>query len=185
MFNSRKHRRLPDAPTGSMADIAFLLLIFFFLTTTILNESGLLVRLPPWVETPAPFVPYADRNTLTIKVNGANQLLVEKEPMNLSDLRDFATNFILNPEGVKTLAISPANAVVSLHHDRNTEYDTYLQVYNELLAAYRECRDLEAHKRFGKSFEDLSLVQQRTIKKDIPMVISEAEPSQYDLTAIE
>lgn len=184
MFKNQKHRRFPEAPTGSMADIAFLLLIFFLLTTTILNEKGLLVRLPPWVDKPVK-ANLIDRNTLTVGINKANQLLVEGEVLEIEALKDFAQEFIMNPNGLPTMAVSPKKAVVSLQHDRGTEYDMYLQVYNELLAAYRECRDAEARKRYGTGYDDLPIASQRAIRADIPLIISEAEPSDYTIAVTE
>ncbi|MBR9920118.1 MAG: biopolymer transporter ExbD [Bacteroidetes bacterium] len=178
MFNKLKHRRFPEAPTGSMADIAFLLLIFFLLTTTILNEKGLLVRLPQWVDEPVN-ADVIDRNTLTVSLNGQNQLLVEGEKLEVSALRTFAKDFIMNPNQLPDKATSPDKAIVSLVHDRSTEYKTYLEVYNELLAAYRECRDEEAHRRYGQAFDELSIAQKRQIQQEIPLIISEAEPTDH------
>ena len=184
MFKNQKHRRFPEAPTGSMADIAFLLLIFFLLTTTILNEKGLLVRLPPWVDEPVS-TQRIDRNTLTVGINKSNQLLVEGKMLEIEELKDFTKEFLMNPNGLTTMATSPEDAVVSLQHDRSTEYDMYVQVYNELLAAYRECRDTEARKRYGEGYDDLSIASQRAIRADIPLIISEAEPSDYNVAVVE
>lgn len=174
----KKERRKSDNSinAGSMADIAFLLLIFFLVTTTISEDQGVLVQLPRWEAEP-PTTPIPDRNIFKVLVNGENELLVENLPADVYNLRERAKEFISNPNGLRTLPSSPKNAIISLQNDRSTSYETYLGVYNELKAAYRELREEEALKSFGRSFEELEKDKQKTIKDKIPLVISEAEPT--------
>lgn len=175
-INSRQRN---EVNAGSMADIAFLLLIFFLVTTTILNDNGILVKLPPFEEGPPPIIEVADRNVLSVKVNKANQLLVENEEVGIQELKTLTKTFILNPDNDEALAKSPNKAVVSLQNDRETSYDTYLSVYNELKAAYRELWDEYAQKSFGKPFAQLNSTDQKTVRNAIPLVISEAEPTSF------
>ncbi|MFN7118857.1 MAG: ExbD/TolR family protein [Saprospiraceae bacterium] len=180
MENSSIKRRLENAiNASSMADIAFLLLIFFLVTTTILQDEGLVVQLPRYEEDIIS-APIPDRNVLKILVNAQNQLLVEGKPLPTDRLRAATKEFILNPLKLETLSVSPRKALISLQNDRGTSYEMYLMVYNELKAAYRELWDEAAQRQFGKTYQELSGLQQRQIRQNIPLVISEAEPTNYE-----
>ncbi len=178
MKTSRQRRAGKQLDAGAMADIAFLLLIFFLVATSILDDQGILVQLPPYQEKPVTDQ-LADRNVLNVKLNAENQLMVEEEILPVEALRSKAKEFIFNPLGKETLAASPRKAIVSLQNDRGTSYQAYLSVYNELKAAYRELWEEAARRRYGEAYEALPVDQQRAIRKDIPLVISEAEPTDY------
>lgn len=178
MKTSRQRRGGQQLDAGAMADIAFLLLIFFLVATSILDDQGLLVQLPPYQEKPVTSQ-LADRNVLNVKINADDQLMVEDEVMVVEELRSKAKDFILNPRGSETLAVSPRKAIVSLQNDRGTSYRAYLSVYNELKAAYRELWEEEARRRYGDAYESLSADKKRAVRTDIPLVISEAEPTDY------
>ncbi len=170
-MRSFKRRRFDNAiNAGSMADIAFLLLIFFLVTTTILEEQGIFVKLPPW-DPNHELVNLNDENVLTVKVNSINQLMVEGQISDFSLLRSEVKTFIKNPTR------RPDQAVVSLQNDRGTEYKTYLLTYNEIKAAYTELWEEAALKRYGKSYTTLQTAFQKAIRNEIPLVISEAEPT--------
>ena len=162
-----------------MADIAFLLLIFFLVTTTIDVDKGVLVKLPPWSDEPPPEMKLNSRNVYSVLVNANNELLVRGEPKDIRNLRDDTKMFIMNPRKQEDMAEDPRKAIISLKNDRGTNYLTYLEVYNELKAAYNELREEEAMKRHGKSFDFLSSDEQREIRAKIPLVISEAEPTNF------
>ncbi len=164
---------------GSMADIAFLLLIFFLVTTTIVEDKGILVKLPPWSDEPPDITRLKERNVFSVLVNASNQLLVRGEPTEISQLKERTKDFIKNPQRREDLAESPKKAIISLKNDRGTKYKTYLEVYNELQAAYNELRDEEALKRFGKPYEDCNNQQRKEIRNDIPLILSEAEPTAF------
>mgnify|MGYP000223634873 CR=1 FL=1 len=174
-----KDRMKAEVNAGSMADIAFLLLIFFLVTTTIDVDKGVLVKLPPWSNEPPPEMKLNSRNVYSVLVNANNDLLVRGEPKLLRNLREDTKEFIMNPKKRDDMAEIPTKAIISLKNDRGTSYETYLEVYNELKAAYNELRETEAQKRFGKSFEFLDKVRQKEIRADIPLVISEAEPTNF------
>ena len=175
----RKTRQAPEVNAGSMADIAFLLLIFFLVTTTIDVDKGVLVKLPPWSEDEPEIEKMKTRNVYSVLVNAQNQLLVRGEPQSVKTLRDNAKEFIKNPTRRPDMAEDPRKAIISIKNDRGTSYKTYLEVYNELKAAYNELREEEAQRRYGKSFQYLPKDQQRAIRSDIPLVISEAEPTNF------
>ena len=148
-------RAAPEVNAGSMADIAFLLLIFFLVTTTIETDSGINRKLPPTDEVVDPPI-IKQKNIFTVVVNKYNQLLVEEEPMDISDVRAAAMEFLDNGggqgeeacgycQGKKDPASSdnPEKAIISLKNDRETEYKVYIAVQNELVAAYNDLRDRE------------------------------------------
>lgn len=174
-----RERKAPEVNAGSMADIAFLLLIFFLVTTTIVVDKGVLVKLPPWSNEPPPEMKLNSRNVYSVLVNANDDLLVRGEPKNIKDLRADTKTFIMNPRRMEDMAEKPTKAIISLKNDRGTSYGTYLEVYNELKAAYNELREEEANKRHGKSFEYLDRDEQKAIRADIPLVISEAEPTNF------
>ncbi len=173
-------KQSPEINAASMADIAFLLLIFFLMTSTIDTDKGITVLLPPWSEEPPDPTKLATRNVFSVLVNANDQLLVRDEPADINDLRERAKEFIMNPQGREDLSISPKSAIISLKNDRGTTYEIYLKVYNELKAAYDELWDEESQRRYGVPYSDeLTTAQKNAIKVDIPFVLSEAEPTSF------
>ena len=121
-----RDRMKNEINAGSMADIAFLLLIFFLVTTTIVEDKGILVKLPPWSEEEPDITKLKERNVFSVLVNAQNQLLVRNEPALVGDLRERAKEFISNPAKREDLAEKPTKAIISLKNDRGTNYKTYL-----------------------------------------------------------
>lgn len=178
MKNPFRSRLTPSINASSMADIAFLLLIFFLTTTEIVEEKGLLVKLPPWEPNNKNIVQPPPRNVFSVLVNDNDELLVKGERIALADLRARTKTFISNPEKLSTLPQNPKRAIISLKNDRGTSYATYLGVYNELQAAYNELWNEAAQERYGIAFtDDMPREQRNAIRADIPMVLSEAEPT--------
>ena len=178
--NSSRSRTATEINASSMADIAFLLLIFFLVTTTIDVDKGILVKLPPWSNEPPPEMKLNSRNVFSVLVNANDDLLVRKEPADLAKLRERAKEFIVNPNGQANLAEKPTKAIISLKNDRGTGYETYLAVYNELKAAYSELWDEEAKSMGLPGYnDDLPIDVRRQIRNKIPMVLSEAEPTSF------
>ncbi len=174
---ARKSKEVPEINAGSMADIAFLLLIFFLVTTTMDQDSGISRKLPAKQdEEPIDPPPVHDRNIFIVLLNQNNQLLVEEKPMDMDDLKDATIEFITNNGKNSTLSDEPGKAIVSLRNHRLTSYDTYVAVQDQLTAAYNQIRNSISNQRFGKPFEDLNRDQAKEIRKDYPMNISEAEP---------
>jgi hypothetical protein len=157
-------RSSPEINAGSMADIAFLLLIFFLVTTTMETDRGISRKLPPMDDQQEPPV-IRQKNIFVVLVNNNNELLVEDEPMELSQLRQAAIEFLDNGGGVgeeacdycqgagdPTSSDNPDKAIISLGTDRRTDYSTYISVQNELVAAYTFLRNREAQRLFGMDF---------------------------------
>ena len=147
-----KRRGLQEINAGSMADIAFLLLIFFLVTTTMDVDSGIARKLPPMPdeEMQEDDSQINAKNIYVVLINTNNQLLVEGELMDISQLREGAKRFINNNGIDPNLSENPEKAIISLQNDRGTEYKTYIQVQNELAAAYNELRNDAALNKFGK-----------------------------------
>ena len=182
-------RKTPEVPAASLADIAFMLLIFFLVTTTMDVDSGLERILPQWQEEePENNDQIKERNVFVVLVNRNNELLVEGEVTRIGDLRERAKEFISNPYNEDNLpekkpteipffgTVDVTKGVISLRNDLDTKYGTYLAVQNELVGAVNELREELAKSKFGKSFVDLEKDKQKAIKKVIPSRISEAEP---------
>lgn len=174
-----KHRMKNEINAGSMADIAFLLLIFFLVTTTIAEDKGVLVKLPAWSDEPPPEMKLNSRNVYSVLVNAQNQLLVRGEQMHIHDLKHNTKIFIANPEKRPDMSEDPQKAIISIKNDRGTKYNTYLEVYNELKSAYNELWEEAAMAKYGKNLDQLTNKQTKEIKDAIPLVISEAEPTKF------
>ena len=159
----------PEVNAGSMADIAFLLLIFFLVTTTIETDAGLDRMLPP-IEPPDTDVIIKQKNIFQVNINRDGQLLADDELTNIKDLRAKAIAFLDNGgapsgspdycnycKGKRDVASSdsPAKAIISLKNDRETKYGTYITVQNELVGAYNDLRNREAQRLFKKDFTDM------------------------------
>ncbi len=184
-------RETPEVNSGSMADIAFLLLIFFLVTTTMDVDTGIARQLPPIPEKGAETdVPINRRNIFIVLINAQDRLLVNGKPMDVEQLREKAKEFIKsdpNDESLPTMkpttiiginnTVMVGDGVISLQNDRGTTYGRYIEVQNELVAAYNELRNEAAYQYFGKrTFDELNLDQQEAIKQVYPQRISEAEP---------
>lgn len=160
-------RAAPEVNAGSMADIAFLLLIFFLVTTTIETDTGINRKLPP-IEDSEEDVIIKQKNIFTVLINGKDQLLVEDELMELKNLRKAAVEFLDNGGGTGEDACSyckgkrnpsssdnPDKAIISLKNERETTYSTYISVQNELVAAYNELRDKRAMELYGMTLTEM------------------------------
>ena len=187
-------RKTPEVRADSQADIAFLLLIFFLVATTMNTDKGLIRQLPPM---PPEDVKVEDqkvktRNVLLVFVNAQGNIMAGDNEMDIYGLKDKAKEFILNvsddenlpekaateiemPDGTKwTYEVS--KGVISLQTTRDTNYETYIMVQNELTRAFNEVRNEVAMSKFQKEFNELNEEEKRVITKAVPMAISEAEP---------
>lgn len=189
-------RDLPEINAGSMADIAFLLLIFFLVATTMDIDSGLSRRLPPMPEDEQQEQDneIRERNVFIVLVNRNDQLMVEGEFIDIRNLRERAKEFIANPADKENLpekepqeipyfgTVDVSKQVISLQNDNGTSYGMYLKVQNELVAAYNELRNELAMQKFGVPFESLDPADPEderridAIRDVYPLRISEAEP---------
>ena len=169
-------RDTPEINAGSMADIAFLLLIFFLVTTTMNVDSGISKKLsekpPPDYKPPI----IKEKNIFEVNINRNNELLVEGERMEVKDLKEAAIKFIDNGGGIgkpgedgtpgkpcdyckgersDTSSDHPNKAIISVQSDRGTQYGAYIEVQNELLKAYTVLRNRLAKERYGMLFTEL------------------------------
>ena len=183
-------KKVPEINGSSMADIAFIALIFFLMVTTMDKEEGIARQLPP--------IPPEDqkvenqevnrRNIIQVKINSNDRLLAGGVPMDVSQLKDKIKEFLSNPADDPTLpektitdieGYGPypvSKGVISLQNDRGTSYHAYIAVQNELVKAVDELRDEFSRSTYGKAFDRLTEDQQEIVKKAIPQNISEAEP---------
>jgi len=191
----KKKREIQEVNASSMADIAFLLLTFFLMTASMGTDKGLARQLPPPIppdHNKEEVIDINRRNILIVLINSNNHLMVNNELMDVRGLRSKAKEFIANrnddpnmPE--RTMEEIPffgehytmSRHVISLQNDRGTEYQAYISVQNELMAAYRELRDELSRNKFGVSFADLDEDRKKAIQKIYPQNISEAEPRNY------
>ena len=185
-------RTRPEINASSMADIAFLLLIFFLVSTTMNVDSGIQRTLPPIADNDKDDkgVDMNQRNLMLVNINLYNQIGVKGVPIDITQLKDRAKEFIMNPANNEDFSerekpkepinlfpdVEVSKGVISLQCDRGTSYDTYLQVQNELTKAYNELRKELSLKRFNKEFSELSPEERTAVTKVIPTRISEAEP---------
>ena len=199
-------RATPEVNAGSMADIAFLLLIFFLVTTTIEKDKGIARQLPPKEPPTDEQVKIKEKNLFIVNVNRHDQLLVDEELMELKDLRQAAIAFLDNGgasagtaeycdycKGKRDPSSSdnPEKAVMSVQNDRLTSYKMYIAVQNELVAAYNFLRDRESQRLYGWKFSEINnaieegnfkgneeAIKEKleTIQKLFPQKLSEAEP---------
>ncbi|TXD85421.1 biopolymer transporter ExbD [Subsaximicrobium wynnwilliamsii] len=169
-------RAAPEVNAGSMADIAFLLLIFFLVTTTIPKDSGIPRKLPPIDDTEQDVI-IKEKNVFTVLINNKDQLLVEDQVMELKDVRPAAIAFLDNGgdgscsycKGKRDPKSSdnPDKAIISLKNERETSYAAYISVQNELVAAYNTLRNIRA-KEIGpkRGFAEMDFVEMETNLKD-------------------
>ena len=191
-------RKVQEINAGSMADIAFLLLIFFLVATTMNTDTGLVRMLPPMPpeDQKQEDIKVKERNLFLVFINGRGDIMAgasgKQEPIDLHQLTERTKEFIVNPMDDENLPekvnrdidlpdgskwVYPVSeGVVSLQTTRDTGYQSYIMVQNELTRAFNEVRDEVAQRKFGAKFSDLPEEQRNVIAKAVPLKISEAEP---------
>lgn len=178
MLLKKPKREAAEINGSSMADIAFLLLIFFLVTTTINVDTGIGLVLPPPLDIDTPPPPVKQRNMMNILVNAQGIVLMDEELVPLVDVKQTLKDFIKNPERDENLSESPQNAIVSIKTVRETPYRIYIDMLDEVMGSYKELRDEAALANYGKTFDKLvsNSEQSKTIAKMYPKKISIAEP---------
>ena len=190
------YRKTPEVRADSQADIAFLLLIFFLVATTMNSDKGLSRVLPPLPpeDVKVEDQKIKDRNVLLVFVNAAGQIMAGDESMDIRGLKEKAKEFIVNAADDESLpekkdteieledgtkwTYPVSEGVISLQTTRDTNYEVYIMVQNELARAFNEVRDDVAMNKFGSIFEELNEDQRNAVTKAVPLKISEAEPRQ-------
>ncbi len=175
-----KKRKREDAEINgsSLADIAFLLLIFFLVTTTINVDTGIGLVLPPPPDPTQEPPPIRQRNLLNILVNAQGQVLLDGQPASVNQVKDKVKEFIDNPNNNPELSESPQKAIISIKTQRQTPYRIYIDMLDEVKSAYRELRDQLSQQRYGVPYNVLEedSEQQGFVKDAYPQKISIAEP---------
>lgn len=190
-----KKRKMPGLNTSSTADISFMLLIFFLVTTSMDTDQGLGRTLPkpPEDDQLNNEIKIKERNILNIRINKDNYVMIGDDYASLDDVKERAKEFIKNPEnrsnlpelkakkikGLGKTMMVTENHVISVQTDRGTDYGVYFQVQDALVAAYNELRDELSKEEFGYRYEFLTAEQQKAIREVYPQKISEAEPKKY------
>ena len=191
-------RQIQEINAGSMADIAFLLLIFFLVATTMNTDTGLMRMLPPMPpeNQQQEEIKVKERNLFLVLISGSGNIIAgvlgKQEQIQLSQLKDMAKEFITNPMDDENLpekvdreidmadgskwTYPVSEGVVSLQTTRDTGYQAYIMVQNELTRAFNEVRDDVAQRKFGAKFSELNEDQRNAVSKAVPLKISEAEP---------
>jgi len=183
---SRNRRELPEINAGSMADIAFLLLIFFLVTTTMDVDSGISRKLPPMPEENIEIPEIHKKNIFVVLINKNNKILAGiGSPTKIiqingngsipSSFKEDIKAFVINNGKNPNSSDSPEKAVVSLQNEDRTTYEMYIQVQNELTKVYNELRNEKSNLDYGKDFNKLNSDEYKTIKNYYPMNISEAD----------
>jgi biopolymer transport protein ExbD len=181
-------RKIPEINAGSMADIAFLLLVFFLVTTTIQTDAGLYQLLPQWVEEESKAEPPKKnkKNVMQVKITASDQVIVEagKQPAQINfdvlSLKDRTIEFLTNNGKTEDLSEKPTMAVIVLQNDNGTSYDKYLSVLNELNAAYNTIWNQASKDKFAVAYDALTKEQQEEIKMKYPKFLSEADATDFD-----
>ena len=176
----KKERRSAEIPTSSMADIAFLLLIFFLVTTTIDVDTGIGMTLPPELDEEMEPPPVKERNSLTILINSAGQVLLESLPSSVNQIRGEVQKHVQNKGQDPRYSESPRKALVSIKTDRQTPYNMYVQTLDEVWMAYFEIWDNAARSQGYVNYQDyrssLEDGAENEIRREWPAQISLAEP---------
>lgn len=179
-------RKIQEVNAGSMADISFLLLIFFLVATTMNTDTGINRLLPP-IKEDMTETDEKERNILKVFVNDADELMVNSERIQIGELRQVVKDFVLNrtndptlPEknmvDIEGMGEFPVSAgIVSLQNRRATSYGMYITVQNELVKAFNEIREEVAMSKFNKPYADLGEAGQKAVNEAVPQKISEAE----------
>ncbi|WP_347925981.1 biopolymer transporter ExbD [Pontimicrobium sp. SW4] len=175
----------PKLNAGSMADIAFLLLIFFLVTTTIASDKGIQRKLPKLCEGKDCIIDVHERNILRISLNGNQEIMVEDEIIAIGNLKDIVKAFVdnngddsctyCNGFKVTTSSDNPSKAIISLQSHSQASYELFVKIQDELTKAYYELRQTYAKAILGKSIDNLNKDDKVLLKKAYPFIISEAQ----------
>jgi biopolymer transport protein ExbD len=179
MFKKRG-RDDAEIPMSSLADIAFLLLVFFLVVTTIDVDTGIGLVLPPIPDDTTPPPPVRERNLMNILVNAQGMVLINEMPAAIPSVRERVKAFINNNGVDPDLSESPDDAIVSIKTDRRTPYNVYIDMLDEVMGAYDELRHQASMDRFGVPYSSLEQGSERRaeIQEMFPKKISIAEPDE-------
>jgi len=181
MLLKKRERVVGEVPQAGMADIAFLLLIFFLVVTTIDVDTGIFMQLPPPPDPEQEPPPIRERNLMNILVNAQGLILINEEPASLQDVQQLVMDFVDNENRAQDpdLAEDPRSAIVSIKTDRQTPYEIYIDMLDEVIGAYRQLRNEAAQREFGityREYQNRVTRDDNVIREMYPQNISLAEP---------
>ncbi|MCK9302076.1 MAG: biopolymer transporter ExbD [Bacteroidales bacterium] len=193
MINRKEKKKVPAINASSMADISFLLLAFFLMTTTMEVDTGIARRLPPPVPPTEKPPDIKERNILKVNISKNDRILINDKIADVRMLKDQAKEFLSNPYNREDLPekrwdtipalgglYEVSKGIISLKNDRGTSYEMYIKVQDELTKAVNELRDELSRREFGISYMSLKNDEQlEAVRKAVPISISEAEPEEY------
>lgn len=181
----RHSKQAPQVNAGSMADIAFLLLIFFLVTAVIPNDQGIKRKLsricPPGEDCN---VVIKERNILRIAINGNQEIMIDNDLISIDQVKELSKIFLDNNgdstcgyclgQSLLDSSENPSKAVISLQVDNETNYNLFVQVQDELTKAYYELRAYYAKQKFGKAPNELTAEELKIVRDAYPFLVSEA-----------
>ncbi|MDR2084724.1 MAG: biopolymer transporter ExbD [Bacteroidales bacterium] len=193
MINRKAKKKVPEINASSMADISFLLLAFFLMTTTMEVDTGIARMLPPPVPPTEKPPDIKERNILKVNISRNDRILINDRIGDIRTLKDEAKEFLSNPYNRENLPekrwdtipalgglFEVSRGIISLKNDRGTSYEMYIAVQDELTKAVNELRDELSRKEFGVPFTSLKdETLMSAIRRAVPISISEAEPEEY------
>lgn len=168
MIKEKRRHEVPQLNTTSTADISFMLLTFFLMTTSMDSDKGLPRQLPPISDEKEQTQEVKKRDVMNVYLHEDNKLTVNDQPMNIGKLKGEVEKFIATSK----------DHVISIQADRQASYETYFAMQNEIMLAYNDLRNSFSKKKYGKRFSELTPEQADVVKKLYPQRISEAEPQQ-------
>jgi len=180
MFEEKESKVSAEIPGSSLADIAFLLLVFFLVVTTFDTDTGIGLVLPPPPQENQPPPEINERNLMNILVNAQGLVLINDNLTPMNEVERKVKAFITNRGEDPSMSDSPDKAVVSIKTARETTYSVYIEMLDQVIGAYKEARDEVSNSKYGKPYSALSegSEEQKTIEELIPRQISIAEPAE-------
>ena len=168
MFRRRRFEQIPELNTSSTADISFMLLIFFLVTSSMDTDKGLLRQLPPLPQEQTPPTDVRKDHVMQVTLDARDQLAIDGTLLTPRQLKEQIMMFV---------AADRTEHVISIRTDRATTYEAYFRMQNAIVAAYAQLREAYARERFGKSYSELVEEQRDEVNQYYPQRISETKPS--------
>ena len=166
----RRHRDIPELNTTSTADISFMLLVFFLVTSSMDSDKGLGRKMAPLDEQQQEQVDVNRNNVLQIRLDERDSLFCDDQPVTLTQLQQQVESFVA--------AQQTDRDIIAVQTDRATSYDAYFEMQNAVVAAHRVLREKMAQQKFGRPFSQCSEEQREVIRRRYPQRISEGMGSE-------
>ncbi|MBQ7419197.1 MAG: biopolymer transporter ExbD [Prevotella sp.] len=170
MFLRRRHREVPELNTTSTADISFMLLVFFLVTSSMDTDKGLPRQLPPLDNEPQKEVDISRSNVMQIRLDSRDSLWIDEQQVSMTTLRQQVVSFVASRQ--------TDHYVVGVQTDRKTSYEAYFQMQNTIVEAFHDLREKMARTRYGHSFSQCTEEERNVIISRYPLRVSEAQPTQ-------